>query len=125
MKTTVGSSTEEQKILSNLKKKDTDEIRQNWVNILETQFPEMENTPGLADIQQVELFMKWRQFVPEEFQNDICPEPPKAVLDKVKLEKMNKAIAKKKTVTEGSKGKQDNLSKKLDFSSDLLEGIKL
>ena len=111
MKTTVDSSTEEQKVLSNLKKKDTDEVRQNWVNILETQFPEMENTPGLAEIKQVELFTKWRPFVPEEFKNEICPEPPKAVLDKVKLEKKNKAIAKKKTVTEASKGKQGNLSK--------------
>lgn len=102
MKTTVDSSTEEQKVLSNLKKKDTDEGRQNWVNILET---------GLAEIKQVELFTKWRPFNPEEFKNEICPEPPKAVLDKVKLEKKNKATAKKKAMTEAIKGKQDNLSK--------------
>ena len=111
MKTTVDSSAEEHKVLSNLKKKDTDETLQNWVNILETQFPVMVSTPGLAEIKQVELFTKWRPFVPEEFKNEICPEPPKAVLDKVKLEKKNKAIAKKKVVIEAIKEKEGNLSK--------------
>jgi len=93
-KITVESQSEDTETLSKLKKRSTDEERKAWATILKQQFPDIDNAPGLAEIKQVELFTKWKPFVPEEFKDIICPEPPKAVLDKVKLDKRNKAKSK-------------------------------
>ena len=40
--------------------------------------------PGLKEIKKVELYTKWRKFVPEQFQDIICPKPPDAVEQRVK-----------------------------------------
>ncbi len=40
--------------------------------------------PGMKDIKQVELWSKFRKFVPQEFQDEICPKPFDEVLDNVK-----------------------------------------
>jgi hypothetical protein len=54
--------------------------------------------PGLKEIKQVELWTKWRKFIPHQFQSEICPEPEVAVLQRIKNEKKEKLkqAAKKK-----------------------------
>jgi len=42
--------------------------------------------PGLKDIKRVELYKKWHPFVPVEFQDEICPQPPENVIKKVQKE---------------------------------------
>jgi hypothetical protein len=42
--------------------------------------------PGLRPIKQVELYKKFRPFVPREFWEDTCPRPSDEVLAKVKDE---------------------------------------
>ena len=59
----------------------------------------MLDPPGLKDIKQVELYTKYRKYVPIEWQDETCPRPAQAVLDKFKLEKNEKvksALEKKK-----------------------------
>jgi hypothetical protein len=59
----------------------------------------MLDPPGLKEIKQVELYTKYRKYVPLEWQDETCPRPAQAVLDKFKLEKNEKvksAIEKKK-----------------------------
>ena len=47
--------------------------------------------PGLRDIKQVELYKKWRKFMPDEKTvNLVCPKPPDDVLMRVSKEKSNK-----------------------------------
>jgi len=53
--------------------------------------------PGLKKIKMVKLYMKWRQFVPEPFQDEICPKPPDGILARIKKDHSDKAKAKKKT----------------------------
>ena len=51
--------------------------------------------PGLRDIKQVELYKKWRKFMPDdETANLVCPKPPDDVLMRVSKEKSNKRKAK-------------------------------
>lgn len=90
MKTTFSSEATTKFKFCNLKKKATEEEKLMWENILKNQFPQQEKSPGLAEIKQVELFTKWRAFVPEEVRDDICPKPCQEVLDKVKNEKKEK-----------------------------------
>jgi hypothetical protein len=40
--------------------------------------------PGLREIEQVELYKKWREFVPFRYREEICPMPSAKVLDRVK-----------------------------------------
>ena len=49
--------------------------------------------PGLKPIKQIELATKWRPLVPKEFHDDVCPIPPKALLDKFKEDKSTKKNA--------------------------------
>ena len=46
--------------------------------------------PGIKPIKQVELGSKWRPLVPEEFRDDVCPIPPKDLVEKFKASKRNK-----------------------------------
>ena len=39
--------------------------------------------PGLSEEKQVDLFTKYRPIVDEEFRNELCPEPPKEVMENV------------------------------------------
>ena len=52
--------------------------------------------PGRKPIKMVELFCKWRPFVPQEFQDIICPEPPAEVMEKIRKERSEKAKARKR-----------------------------
>ncbi len=54
--------------------------------------------PGMKEIKQVELFTKWRKFVPAEFADKICPKPPDEILNnvqKARSEKNRERNAKK------------------------------
>ena len=42
--------------------------------------------------------LKWRPFVPDQFKDEICPETPKEVMDKVKREKNAKMKIKKEAM---------------------------
>ena len=51
--------------------------------------------PGLRDIKQVELYKKWRKFMPDkETANLVCPKPPDDVMQRVSKEKSVKRKAK-------------------------------
>ena len=81
-----------------LRKHATDGEKEAWKNRLQNEFPIMETAPGLAPIKQCELFLKWRSFVPEEYKDSICPEPPAEVLEKVKSEKKEKSRVKREAL---------------------------
>ncbi len=49
--------------------------------------------PGLKDIKQVELYTKFRKFVPFEFRDEICPRPAQQVIDNIKKARSEKARA--------------------------------
>lgn len=43
--------------------------------------------PGIADIKKVELFKHYRPFVPEPFQEELCPFPGVEIMEKIKNQK--------------------------------------
>jgi hypothetical protein len=43
--------------------------------------------PGLREINQVELFKKWRKYVEPRYWDEMCLEPSSAVIDQVKKDK--------------------------------------
>ena len=47
--------------------------------------------PGLKEIKQVELYSKFRKFVPVEFRDEICPRPSEQVLQNIKKARSEKA----------------------------------
>jgi hypothetical protein len=53
--------------------------------------PEILTPPGMKEIKMVELFIKWCSFVPIEYCDEICHEPPKYVIEKVKKDRSKKA----------------------------------
>jgi flavodoxin len=70
----------------------------------EYQFQQLKE-PGLREIKQVELYSKWRKFIPHQFHAEICPKPDDLVLQRIKNEKKEKlklAAKKKKKKTEQS-----------------------
>ena len=48
------------------------------------------SAPGRKDIKQVELYTKYRRFVPLVWQNDCCPKPADEILARFKIEKTEK-----------------------------------
>ena len=50
--------------------------------------------PGLREIKQVELYAKFRKFVPREFQDEICPRPSDEVLENIKQSRSQKTKAR-------------------------------
>ena len=60
------------------------------------------DAPGLAMIKQVDLFKKWRPFIPVQFQDEICPEPSPEVMTQVAKERNQKRRNKKTTVSHGT-----------------------
>lgn len=59
--------------------------------------------PGLRPIKQVELYKKFRPFVPREFWEETCPKPSDAVLTQVK----NETAAKRKVKAAAAKPEKD------------------
>ena len=68
---------------------------QNWKQEVRNCTPSNCTPPGLSDIKQVELYAKWRKFIPSPFQDEICPKPSDEVLDRVKGSKKEKREKKK------------------------------
>lgn len=46
--------------------------------------------PGIKPIKQVELYTKWRKFVPDSFQDEICPKPSTDIINQVTSDKRQK-----------------------------------
>lgn len=63
--------------------------------ILRKDRPDTIPEPGVKDIKRVELFTKYRPFLPEEFQNKTYPYPGKEVMDLIKAKK--NATARERT----------------------------
>ena len=108
MKTTFTSEATTKLKFCNLKKKATEEDKLIWENNLKNQTPEQEQSPGLAEIKQVEVFTKWRTFVPEEVRDEICPKPSQHVLDKIKNERKEKNKVKLEALRKLKQGDVDS-----------------
>ena len=91
---TITSEEEDKEKLVKLKIKATKEERRVWETTLKATFPEEETHPGLSEIKQVELYLKWRNVVPDKFQDIMCPKPSDEVLEKIKNQKRDKAKSK-------------------------------
>ena len=50
----------------------------------------LEKAPCIADIKRVELYSKWRNLIPDQYQDDICPKPDESTMTKVKRDKAKK-----------------------------------
>jgi hypothetical protein len=63
--------------------------------------------PGIKPIKQVELYMKWRKFVPDSFQDEICPKPSTEVINQVtsdRKQKNRERASKKRPRVRGGRG---------------------
>ena len=77
---------------------------------------------GLSDIKQCELYFKWREFLPFQFQDITCPRPSDEVLtrhfkkttDKRKVKQEGKKDAKKRS----AKHEEENEAKKICLQLD-------
>jgi hypothetical protein len=49
--------------------------RNNRFSILQTIVAPVLPSPGIKPIKQVELYKKWRPFIPSQFCDEICPRP--------------------------------------------------
>jgi hypothetical protein len=65
---------------------------------------------GLPMIKQVELFTKYRQFVPEEFRDELCPDPGTDVIDEIKGQRNTK----RKEQAEAKKGRVQSGKRQVD-----------
>ena len=54
--------------------------------------------PGLNPMKQVELFTKWRKFVPTDLQDEVCPEPSRETMMSVRKLKQDERKEKAKVV---------------------------
>jgi hypothetical protein len=52
-------------------------------------------SPGRKDIKQVELYTKFRKYVPSVFQEESCPKPSDEILERFKIEKTEKVKVNK------------------------------
>jgi hypothetical protein len=50
--------------------------------------------PGLSELKQVDLYLKYRPFIPPEHQDEICPRPSDEVMEKIKKERNEKQRGK-------------------------------
>ena len=53
--------------------------------------------PGLKEIKQVELYSKFRRFVPDEFKDIICPKPSDEILDNIRQARSDKTRIRNNT----------------------------
>ena len=82
-------------------------------------FPNREEEPGLSEIKQVELYTKWRLFLPLEYQDIMCPKPDDKVIERIKNQKRTKA--KEKLAAKTNKDNQNQYRDILDQHRDILE----
>ena len=81
LKTTVNCAEVKEYELCKIANKATDQQKEAWITDLPSSFPDAEPVPGLAPIKQCKLYLKWRPLVPDQFKDEICPKPPKEVMD--------------------------------------------
>lgn len=53
--------------------------------------PEILTPTGMKEIKMLELFTNGHPFIPREYQDQVCPESSKDVIDKVKKDRSKKA----------------------------------
>ena len=74
--------------------------------------------PGRAPIKQVELYSKFRKFVPEIYQDDCCPKPSDAILNKHKIERCEKVKTHQEKKKKEEKQRVEDMAKRaLGFAS--------
>ena len=78
----------------NYSRKASDLEIKKWKKALMKTFPINETAQGISEIKQVELFTKWREFVPEEYRDIMCPKPDDDIIERIKAEKSAKAKKK-------------------------------
>ena len=54
--------------------------------------------PGISAIKQVELYSKFRDLLPQKYQDITCPYPGDAIMLKIKKEKNEKVLKKARTM---------------------------
>jgi hypothetical protein len=92
---------------------------------LEVRRPDMKETtrkkipfPGVKEIKQVELYTKWRNYVPEEYKEKMCPEVAPVVIKKQRLEKSERQAKRQKTKPpDAIVKKAEELKKDLEIDS--------
>jgi hypothetical protein len=65
---------------------------------------------GLKDIKMLELWSKFRFYIPEAYWADICPKPPDSVLNNIKSELAKKAkasLAKKRKLLDEAEARKN------------------
>ena len=65
-----------------------------WKRTLMKIFSINETAQGISEIKQVELFTKWREFIPEEYRDIMCPNPDDDIIERIKAEKSANANKK-------------------------------
>jgi hypothetical protein len=63
----------------------------NRFSILQTIVAPVLPRPGIKPIKQVELYKKWRPFIPSQFRDEIYPRPSDEVIASVKNDRNKKA----------------------------------
>jgi hypothetical protein len=53
--------------------------------------------PGVKEIKQVELFTKWREYVPEDYKDEMCPKVSFDIIKQQRLEKRERKAKRQKT----------------------------
>ena len=61
-----------------------------------TTFPFKEIALGISEIKQFELYTKWRDYLPVEYRDIMCPKPDDNIIERIKAEKRTKAQKKAK-----------------------------
>jgi hypothetical protein len=77
----------------------------------------MLDAPGQKDFKQVELFTKFRKYVPEEWQDKTCPPPDDAVLAKFKIEKSERMRSNFEKRKEQQQQRLESVAKRAEASA--------
>jgi hypothetical protein len=70
--------------------------------------------PGIKEIKQVELYKKWRKYVPKQFKDEACPKPADDLVERQRLERTAKRHAKEAALKE----RKENAKKAAKSSDD-------
>jgi hypothetical protein len=74
--------------------------------------------PGIKEIKQVELFTKWREYVPQDFKDEMCPTVEFGIIKQQRLEKRERKAKRQKkpdTVKKGEpKGELEEDSEEIE-----------
>jgi len=62
-----------------------------WIERLKSTFPQLADAPGIKPIKLVEMYTKWREFIPPMYQDDLCPKPSDEIIESVKKKRNQKS----------------------------------